>query len=228
MYRPPRKADRSVGLDLDSLMDILSCLVGVMLFLVIYSVLELGSAAYQAEVVVSPNRPPDSRRVVVVAENGRVRVLDVRPPLEELLSGFEIVQSVAEVETFVDANRASPPDPWFRFSLSRDLRATTDLLGLLDLTVEERPGAVGETDLGPGSRFANALDAIDPRQAYLAFAVDSTSIDIFRRARELAIGRGFATTFDLLTLNFPLTLPLSSEGLDDLLSPIGQLTKPEQ
>jgi hypothetical protein len=217
-----------VGLDLDSLMDILSCLVGVMLFLVIYSVLELGSAAYQAEVVVSPNRPPDSRRVVVVAEDGRLRVLDVRPALEELLSGFEIVQSVSEVETFVEANRASPPDPWFRFSLSRDLRATTDLLGLLDLTVEERPGALGETDLDPGSAFDAALDAIDPEQAYLAFAVDSMSIDIFRRARELAIQRGFATSFDLLTLDFPLSLPLSDDGLDDLLSPIGQLNKPER
>ena len=228
MYRPTKKKDRSVELDLDSLMDILSCLVGVMLFLVIYSVLELGSAAYQAEVVVSPARPPDSRRVVVVAEEGGVRVLDVRPALEELLSGFEIVQSVAEVETFVEANRASPPDPYFRFSLNRDLRATTDLLGLLDLTVEERPGTVGDTDLGPDSRFQAALDAIDPDEAWLAFAVDSTSIDIFRRAREMAIERGFATGFDLLTLDFPLTLPLSSEGLDDLLSPIGQLTKPQQ
>jgi len=165
---------------------------------------------------------------MVIAENGRLRVLDVRPALEELLSGFEIVQSVAEVETFVEANRVSPPDPNFRFSLIRNLRATTDLLGLLDLTVEERPGAVGAGDLGAGSGFLAALDALDPEQAWVAFAVDSTSIDIFRRAREMAIERGFATGFDLLTLDFPLTLPLSSEGLDDLLSPIGQLTKPQQ
>lgn len=228
MYRKPKHKDRSVGLDLDSLMDILSCLVGVMLFLVIYSVLELGSAAYQAEVIVSPNRPPDARRVLVIAEDGAVRVLDVRPALEELLSGFEIVRSVPEVETFVDASRTSPSDPYFTFSLSRDLRATTDLLGLLDLVVDERPGTVGDRVLDDGSRFARTLDELDPSQAWLAFAVDSTSIDVFRRARDMAIQRGFATGFDLLTLSFPLTLPLSEEGIDDLLSPIGQLSKPER
>jgi hypothetical protein len=32
----------------------------------------------------------------------------------------------------------------------------------------------------------------------------------------------------LLTLDFPLTLRLSGDGVDDLLSPVGQLTKPER
>jgi len=86
MYRKPRDSGSQSILNLDSLMDILSCLVGVMLFLVIYTVLELGSAAYQAEVVVSPNREPNSRRVVVLAERGTVRLLDVRPALAALYS----------------------------------------------------------------------------------------------------------------------------------------------
>jgi hypothetical protein len=66
----------SGGLDLDSLMDILSCLVGVMLFLVIYTVLELGSVAYQAVVPLTRAAPTDARRVVVLCEAGTVRVLD--------------------------------------------------------------------------------------------------------------------------------------------------------
>ena len=43
MYRKPRGGGSQSILNLDSLMDILSCLVGVMLFLVIYTVLELGA-----------------------------------------------------------------------------------------------------------------------------------------------------------------------------------------
>lgn len=228
MYRKAKPKDRSAGLDLDSLMDILSCLVGVMLFLVIYTVLELGSAAYQAEVVVSPNRPTDSRRVVVLANEGTVRVLDVRPALAELLAGFEIVRSVPEVEIFVDSDQSSPAHPNFLFSLAAQVRSTGDLLGLLDLVIEERPGGEGDDELGAGSSYVAALNALDPDQAWLAFAVDDESVDLFRRARELAIARGFATGFDLLTLEFPLTLPLSTEGIDDLLSPIGQLTKPQR
>jgi hypothetical protein len=210
-------------------MDILSCLVGVMLFLVIYTVLELGTAAYQAEVVVSPNASPNSRRVVVLAEGGTVRVLDVRPALGELLSGFEIVQSVSEVDLFVQASGSTPSDPYFLYSLAYRARPTTDLLGMLDLIIEERP-AVGDSlgDLGIGSRYSTALQALDPRESWLAFAVDSASIDVFRRAREVAIEQGFATGFDLLSLDFPLTLPLSNNGLNDLLSPIGTLSKPQR
>jgi len=230
MYRKPKQKDRSVTLDLDSLMDILSCLVGVMLFLVIYTVLELGSAAYQAEVVVSPMAAPDARRVVVLAEAGTVRVIDVRPPLAGLLAGFEIVQSVPEVRLFVEAGQNTPTDPHFRYTLTYQPRSTTDLLGLMDLVVEERPAAVGDSiaQLGDGSSYIEALDRLDPNESWLAFAVDSTSVDIFRRARELAIERGFATGFDLLSLDFPLTLPLSSSGIEDLLSPIGILSKPQR
>jgi hypothetical protein len=230
MYRRPRQHDQSGALGLDSLMDILSCLVGVMLFLVIYTVLELGSAAYQAEVVVSAAAPPNSRRVVVLAEAGTVRVLDTRPAVVELLSGFEIVQSISEVGLFVEGSQSTPTDPHFRYSLAHEVRSTTDLLAMLDLVVEERPDAVGDSigGLVDGSGYIAALDALDPGESWLAFAVDTTSIDVFRRARELAIERGFATGFDLLSLDFPLTLRLSSGGINDLLSPIGTLSKPQR
>jgi len=228
MYRKPRGREQGGILDLDSLMDILSCLVGVMLFLVIYTVLELGSAAYSAEVVVSPNRHPRSQRVLVLANHGTVRVLDVRPSLGDLLAGVDIVRNVPEVEVFVDASRPVN-DPNFRYSLAYAPNSTSDMLGLLALIVEERPGAEGDDlrDLDESGYLA-ALGALDPDNSWLAFAVDEESGDIFRIARELAIARGFATGFDLLTLEFPLTLPLSSAGLGDLLSPIGQLDKPER
>jgi hypothetical protein len=157
-----------------------------------------------------------------------VRVLDVGPPLDELLAGFEIVQSVPEIELFVESSRGSPSDPHFLYSLEHQPRSTTDLVGMLDLVVAERSGSVGDDllRLDERSSYLASLSALDPDESWLAFAVDSASVDIFRRARELAIERGFATGFDLLTLSFPLRLRLSSDGLGDLLSPIGQLTKP--
>lgn len=228
MYRPKRTPQRSVILDLDSLMDILSCLVGVMLFLVIYTVLELSSAAYQAEVLVSRERVPGSERVVVIAQEGTVRTLDPRPPLRELLSGFEIVETFADLQTFVDAARRSPTDPYFTYSLRYELRATATPLELLDFEIAELPGTVGDSihQIGPGSRYAEALDRLDPGTAWISFAVDSTSGDIFRRAREMAIARGFATGFDEIELTFPLSLPLSEDNLNDLMSPVGTLSKP--
>jgi hypothetical protein len=228
MYRKLRSRRGGAALDLDSLMDILSCLVGVMLFLVIYTVLELGSAAYQAEVVVSRERVPGSERVMVVASQGTVRVLDPRPPLAELLSGFEILQSFDEVAVFVDAVESSPTDAYFGYGLGYEARSTTDMLGLVDLVISERRSVAGDSihQLGPESRYAEALRTLDPERVWIAFAVDGESGDIFRRAREMAIASGFATGFDQLTLEFPLRIALAREGLDDLLSPIAALSKP--
>ncbi|HSH76761.1 MAG TPA: hypothetical protein VLA09_13820 [Longimicrobiales bacterium] len=228
MYRKLRSHRQGSALDLDSLMDILSCLVGVMLFLVIYTVLELGTAAYEAEVVVSRERVPGSERVLVVCAAGTVRVLDVRAPLGELLTGFEIVQSFAEVPVFVEGNRRTPTDSYFRYALRYEPRSTTELLGLLDLEISERPGVVGDSihQLGPQSRYVAALRSLDPERVWISFAVDSSSGDLFRRAREVAIANGFAAGFDQLSLDFPLAVPLSESRLNDLLSPIGTLSKP--
>jgi hypothetical protein len=211
-------------------MDILSCLVGLMLFIVMYTVLQLGTAAYQAEVIVSREPTPGSQRVVVLCNDGAVRVLDVREPLRELLTGFEIVQSVSEIGRFIEGNRRTPSDPFFTYSLQYQFRPTTDFYAMLNLEIAEQPGTVGDSlhHLDAGSEYAEALFDLDPDEAWLAFAVDSASVDVFRRAREMAIAEGFATGFDLLSFDFPLTVALSEDGMDDLLSPSSTLSKPQR
>ena len=228
MYRKLRKREGGNPLGLDSLMDILSCLVGLMLFIVMYTVLQLGSAAYQAEVLVSREAAPGSRRVVVLCADGVVRVLDAQAPLTELLSGFEIVQSVDEIQRFIQANPRAPEDRYFTFGLKYEFRPTTDFYAMLDLEIGERPGAVGDSlhQLDANSRYATALRELSSDDAWLAFAVDSTSVDVFRRAREMAIAAGFATGFDLLSFDFPLSVALSEDGMSDLLSPLNTLSKP--
>jgi hypothetical protein len=230
MYRKLRKRDASSPLSLDSLMDILSCLVGLMLFIVMYTVLQLGTAAYQSEVLVSSEPTAGSQRVVVLCTDGMVRLLDVREPLRELLSGFEIVQSVGEIERFIAADPRTPSDRYFTYGLRYEFRPTTDFYAMLDLEIEEMPGVVGDSlhQLDDRSRYATALRELNPDQAWLAFAVDSASVDTFRRAREMAIAAGFATGFDLLTFEFPLSVALSEDGMSDLLSPVSALSKPQR
>lgn len=230
MYRR-QKAQRSASgdLDLDSLMDILSCLVGVMLFLVIYTVLELGSVAYEAQVPIGRETPEGSERVLVIANHGTVRVMDLRPPTDVLLSGFEIVRSFAEVSVFVDGNRRSPADPYFTYSLQHIDRFSADLAGTLDLTVTEREGGVVETveNLGPNSTYARILDGLSPEETWLSFVVDDESVEVFRRAREMALTRGFATSWDQLVLQFPMAIGLSAAE-DDWLARLLESDKPDR
>jgi hypothetical protein len=44
----------------------------------------------------------------------------------------------------------------------------------------------------------------------------------------MAIAEGFATGFDLLTFDFPLSVALSEDGMGDLLSPLSTLSKPQR
>jgi hypothetical protein len=101
---------------------------------------------------------------------------------------------------------------------------------MLDPPTAPRPGVVGDSihQLDDRSRYAAALQEISSDDAWIAFAVDSLSVDVFRRAREMAIAAGFATGFDLLTFDFPLSVALSEEGMDDLLSPLSTLSKPQR
>jgi hypothetical protein len=231
MYRRKRHKEGGNPLDIDSLMDILSDLVSVIVFIVMYAIMELGSHTYQAEVLVSPEPSLGSQRVLVVAEAGTVRVLDVRSALFELLDGYEIVQSVGEIQRFIGSNQRVPTDRYFSYSLLYEFRPTTDFYAMLDLEIGEVPGTVGDSIHqleDEGSGYAAALRELDPRDVWLSFAVDTASVDVFRRAREVAIAAGFATGFDLLSLEFPLRVALSEDGMDDLLSPLNTLSKPQR
>lgn len=214
--------------NLDSLMDILSCLVGVMLFLVIYTVLELGAATYEAEVPIGYAPAPGSRGALVLAEDGRIRVLDVRRPLGELLAGFEIVRSFSEVPLFIEGNPRASVDQYFTYTLSYEERLSSELRGTLDLEIEAREGAVGDSlhQLGPDSGYGSFLAGASPEDTWIAFAVDSTSVDAFRRAREMAVSRGFSTRWNMYTLDFPLTHAVLRSVTDDWLTPPATQFKP--
>ena len=232
MYRKPRRHGGADILDLDSLMDILSCLVGVMLFLVIYTVLELGSVTYEASIPVVRQAPACSERVVVLADHGMVRVLDARGALEQLLSGFEIVR-YEEVPAFVaDVNARAPADWHFMYSLVFDNRISAfgNPIGALDFLIEQRAGVAGDSiqQLNSTSRFAASLDALDPQEVWLSFAVDDESVEVFREAREFASARGFTTRWDPVDVEFPVTHILAEGRAEALLTPRSTLTKPDR
>jgi hypothetical protein len=89
----------------------------------------------------------------------------------------------------------------------------------LDLWVEARPNAVGDSihQLVPGSAFAATLDRLDPDQTRLVFAVDTLSVDVFRKARQMAAERGLAVDWRPVSLDFPLTHRLAARNADEAL-----------
>jgi hypothetical protein len=130
------------------------------------------------------------------------------------------------------ANERPPTDDYFRYSLLFEDRVAAfgNPLGTLDLLIEARPGVVGDSihQLDAASRYTMVLDELNPDDVWLAFAVDGESVGVFRKAREMAITRGFATGFDPVDADLPLTHTLSQGGAEALLTPRNTTSKPER
>lgn len=230
MYRKPRPSDSASVLNLDSLMDILSCLVGVMLFLVIYTVLELGSTSFEVSVPTPRDRPVESRRVLVLANGGTVRPLDSNRPISELLTGVQGV-ALEDVSSFVrQANLSPPTDAHFQYRLGFDEEASIldPQVRAFDIEIRQLPGEPGDSihQLEAGSSYSAILGALDPDFIWLEFAVDSESLDVFRRARDMAEQRGFATRWGPLELAFPVRFDLGTGGEGP--APRSTLSKPQR
>lgn len=213
MYRKPRPGDSGSILNLDSLMDILSCLVGVMLFLVIYTVLELGSTKFEVSVPSPRARPVDSRRVLVVANEGTVRVMNAERPVSDLLTGV-VAADLDEIAGRVRQMNVSPPtDAYFRYLLGFDeVAAVLDgQTRAFEIEIREIPGEPGDSlhQLDDESRYVSAIEELDPEFVWLEFAVDGVSLNVFRRARDMAEQRGFATRWEPFEVEFPFTYRLS-------------------
>jgi hypothetical protein len=216
MYRKPRGSSSQSILNLDSLMDILSCLVGVMLFLVIYTVLELGSTSFQVTVPVPLDPPVGSRRVLVLANGGTVRVLDPGRPIRDLSTGIDQVPLDAMPEFVRQVNLSAPTDAYFRYTLDYDVEMAS-VAGrdrAFEITVDEIPGEPGEMlqELDPDSRYVSLLGGLEPTDVWIEFGVDERTLDAFRRARDLAEQRGFATRWGPLSLDFPVSFSLTDEA----------------
>ena len=230
MYRKPRGGGSQSILNLDSLMDILSCLVGVMLFLVIYTVLELGSTTFQVTVPVPLDRPDEARRLLVVANGGSIRLLDPARPVADLTASLGAVPFDETLEYVQQVNLSPPTDDHFRYELEYDeergLLAGRD--SAFTVAVDALPGEVGdELDrLGTDSEFEAVLSLYEPSQVWLEFGVDGESLAVFRRAREIAEQRGFATRWGPLSLDFPVRFSLNDEP--DGPAPRDLLSKPRR
>jgi sulfur carrier protein ThiS len=156
----------------------------------------------------------------------------VRRPLNELLRGVEIVPP-ADIPLFVGQANARPTrDEYFEYELTFDegLRELRDPLRTLSLEIREREGAVGDSlqQLNEGSRFASLLRDLDPDEHWLAFEVDSATVDEFRRARRMASERGFAVMWNPKEIDFPFTHALAGGSPADLLRSRSSQSKPER
>lgn len=226
MYRLRKRREKQQALGLDSLMDILTCTVGVVLFIVIFAALEAGGIAFGMRTPILHDPPESSERKLFICNNGRIRMMEVSWALVELL-GEERATYDRVPRIVADANKKDVADEFFSYRLEYDQwtdygnwwNSTTHRAFVL--IIEEKVGVLGETTdklAEPTSMYLNAMSEFDPEKTWFAFAVDEQSLEVFRKARAIALELGFAVGWDPSNTTFPLRQRLGIGGGSGFLS----------
>ncbi|MFQ5751837.1 MAG: hypothetical protein ACE5HI_07555 [bacterium] len=239
MYRRINSTKRTPleATSLDSLMDILTCSVGVMLFVVVFAVMEARGVSVKMFTPIVKDPPQNSERKIFICNKGVIRLFDIDHSVQKLFGNWKI--SYKNVPRIVNsANKKNITDGYFDYKLDYDEWTETDWLSnrtrhrSISLIVNERDGVTGETvdQLDePSSGFLELIQQFDNEKVWIAFAVDSVSLELFRKAREIAVRHGFATGWDPDTIKFPHEEVVLGGGIRrrSKYAPNPELTKPQ-
>lgn len=211
MYRRKQTTEANEIVNLDSLMDILTCVVGVMLFVVIFAVIEARGTNIKMFTPLAKAPAPESKRMIFMCQKQKVVPLDLDPAVEQLLN-FKGKLTYKTLPKFVeDANRKNVQDAFFTYRLAvkqwkegsffNEVKHRGVML-VIDKKLEY-PGESDEEIKSLSSSYVKKLNEMDNRSNWIAFEVDKASLDVFRMAREIAIARGFSVGWDPGRTDFP-------------------------
>lgn len=207
MFRKKRKT-KSFDTNLDPLMDVLTCAVGVMLFVVIFAVMEARGVSIKMFTPMLKDPPAKSERKIFLCKKGTIKLFDFDSSAKELLKGIEKI-GFDGVPTFVErGNKKGVNDGYFRYKLEYDEWGfwpyQSRSISIICTPIEN---VVGESiaDLKkPSSKIAERLRSFDKNKVWVTFLIDGgESLEVFRKTRDEALKYGFATGWDPKDITFP-------------------------
>lgn len=209
MYRKTRRNIFIDGINLDSLMDILTCLVGIMLLVVIFAVIEARGVNVRMHMPMVKDPPENSERIICICNKGRVRLFDIDSAIEKLAKS-NLTLCFENVPKLVDnANNRNIGDEYFKYRLGyKEWTEGTRNHRSISIVINERDDAKGDTAKElqePSSKLVKLLKQFDARKHWIAFMVDKDSLEVFKKIREICIENGFTTGWDPGSITFPYT-----------------------
>lgn len=196
------KKDRGDMIGLDSLLDIMTCLVGVLMLVIILT----GIDASQVKMIApTPMKVPSDLRPVFIECSGNrmyyVPVDELHAKADEKLKELaEKVQGDSQ-QLFELLSSTTIEEGGYKVDLTFAL--------LAQYALERDESAVG-VELtqgleGPGSDFLKKIfSQINPEEQMLTFLVRDDSYKMFRRARTLAWGANISVAYTLLDIRDPI------------------------
>jgi hypothetical protein len=190
--------------------DMLTNTVGVMLFILIFTVLTAGGAVIAKRLPME--RETKAEAMTFLCAFGRISPVDFDQPVEEFLKPLGTRISSSNVDAWVAGFNSRKLDAG-GFVVSGEAQ---DFAIFLHAVLAFRPKPMpGETpaEVGAGgSRFLAMLNATRPDLKYVNFYVYPDGLTVFRAARDIASSRGFGTGWTLYGSQEPIRLCLAGCG----------------
>lgn len=198
MYRR-KKPKQTFALSLDSLMDILTCVVGVMLFVVIFAVMEAKNATVTLFTPMWREPAKDKTRKMFLLKNNQIRLFDYDSGWLQLKAEWNGAKSGKPSAHIEKINAKHINDHYFNYRLQLQWQQ-------LFIVVEPLPDITGDgvANLKQNdSNFQRLLNTWDNQKVWISFILDTTNLELFHEARKIALANGFSTGWDPVELKFP-------------------------
>jgi hypothetical protein len=182
-----------------------------MLFVVIFSVLEVRGTGINMVAPMAKDPAPDSKRVIILCQDSKIVPFNINLPTRNLLETKKKLTYNTIPQFVKNANKKNIQDNHFIYQLEYKQWEEGSFYNYVHrraivLVIDKIPGQLGETIEeieSSSSEYVQYLKGLDNVLSWIAFMVDEKSIAVFRKAREIAIDMGFAIGWDPGTIEFP-------------------------
>jgi hypothetical protein len=191
--------------------DMLTNTVGVVLFILIFTVLTAGGAIVAKRLPME--RETKAEPMALLCASGRIAPVDLDPLAKAFIDPIKPRElNLSNVDAFVTQFNSR--------KIERDGFVVTGEAQNLGFALRAvlifRPGEVGGESAAalatPASAFRALLKNTDPAKKYANFIVYPDGLSTFRAARDLASAAGFGTGWTLYGANEPLRMCVASCG----------------
>jgi len=217
MLRWRRRSRQAV--DLNSLADIVTCSVGIVVLMMLQAVFASGD-------IVESRRLPKlhesgKERVYALCEGNTVRPFRLQALVEKLIAEVPPPSSYGAVPSFIDRwDGRTVSDGYVTLEGFAGYLQTDLILSSarnLDIGVHVRPAPGGGADLAnqvadPQSHLNRMLNQLDAEKHYVSFLVDPGSTEVFLAAAKVLEERGFGMGWQPFVPTWPISERLTGNG----------------
>jgi len=198
--------------NLDPLMDVLTCTVGVMLFVVIFTVMEARSVSYKLVTPIQSAEIPTSKsRLLLICKDGKIKPMNLNNAYENLKMNSITYDNMPQI--IQEANKNGSDDAYFDFKYELVEKRTywADERWPIIHIYEKKQGGDDKISIKEEeSNIRKMINALNPDLSWIAFAIcDEASIEVFREARDIANAKGISNGWDPYKISFPIHVPLN-------------------